>query len=619
MLKSLFFLLVFISFNLWSQNEILYSIDLTNVKKDQLEVQVTVPKWNRNTLTYYLPKIVPGTYANYDYGRYVSEFKAFDTKGEELTIKKVGENGYAIKPANNLAKITYWVDDTWDSPEIEGEYIFEPAGSSFKENQLFALNTHCLLGYFEGFEKSTLKLEIQKPKGFYGATSLKNIAPVTSNKDLFQIKSYHELVDSPMMYSEPDTVQFTIANTEILISVFTPNKVINAEQVAQKIKPLLELQKNYLGGTLPVDKYAYLIVLSDHLKNGSYGALEHAQSSFYYLPEGNIQTLGQTIADVSAHEFFHVLTPLNIHSEEIGNFNFQQPKMSQHLWMYEGLTEYAAHHAQLKADQNLTRFLRTLKDKWETMNLQFDNTIPFTEMSKHVLEKYKSEYSNVYQKGAILGFGLDLSLRKGSQGKYGTQNLLKDLSAIYGKNQSFKDNELFTQLIKISRQDKIKDFIDAYIKGNETLPFNEWLNLIGYELKTREIKNSKRSLGFDFQGLNVNSSTHRLFINSGVSIDEFGHSMGLMPKDELLKVNNMPLDMENFSNSVGAFMSSVQVGQIIELQIARPNKEKGFDVFTLKAPYKMVQDNQINVIREVEKPSQEQLDLRKAWISSSNH
>jgi hypothetical protein len=36
-------------------------------------------------------------------------------------------------------------------------------------------------------------------------------------------------------------------------------------------------------------------------------ALEHAQSSFYYLPEGNIQTLGQTIQDVCAHEFFHIL------------------------------------------------------------------------------------------------------------------------------------------------------------------------------------------------------------------------------------------------------------------------------------------------------------------------
>ena len=34
------------------------------------------------------------------------------------------------------------------------------------------------------------------------------------------------------------------------------------------------------------------------------------------------------------------------HSEEIGNFDFQKPKMSRHLWLYEGLTEYAAHHTQ---------------------------------------------------------------------------------------------------------------------------------------------------------------------------------------------------------------------------------------------------------------------------------
>jgi predicted metalloprotease with PDZ domain len=535
-----------------------------------------------------------------------------------MTVKKVGMNGYTIKPANNLSRITYLVDDTWDSPEIDGEYVFEPAGSSFAENQLFALNTHCLFGYFEGFEKTKLKLEIQKPKGFYGASSLKNIGNQKSNKDLFQIANYQELVDSPLMYSEPDTVKFTIANAEILISVFTPNKVLNAEQVAQKIKPLLELQKNYLGGSLPVDKYAYLIVLSDHLKNGSYGALEHAQSSFYYLPEGNIQTLGQTIADVSAHEFFHVLTPLNIHSEEIGNFNFQEPKMSQHLWLYEGLTEYAAHHAQLKANQDISRFMRTFKDKWDTMNMQFDNTISFTEMSKNVLEKYKSEYSNVYQKGAILGLGLDLSLRKWTQGKYGTQNLLKDLSRVYGKNQSFKDNELFPQLVKISKQEKIKEFIDSYIKGSEMIPLNVWLNWIGYELKSKEIKNTKRSLGFDFQGLNVNSKTHRLIINSTSSIDEFGRSIGLMQKDELLSVNNMPLDLENFSISVGTFLNSVQIGQVIELQIARPNKEKGFDIFTLKAPFRFIEDNQINVIREVANPSQEQLDLRKAWMSGSD-
>ncbi|MHA8066935.1 M61 family metallopeptidase [Aquirufa sp. ROCK2-A2] len=617
MLKNLTLLFSILSLPLWAQNEVVYSVDLTNVQNDQLSIEVLAPKFKTSNVTYYLPKIVPGTYANYDFGRYVSEFKAFDKNGKELSVKKNGLNGYTIKSANTLYKISYLVDDSWDSPEIEGEYIFEPAGSSFEENKLFALNTHCLFGYFEGFEKTKIKLEIQKPNGFYGATSLKNVASQKSKKDQFQIASYQELVDSPLMYSKPDTVQFKIANADILISVYTPNNLLTAEQVAQKIRPLLELQKNYLGGTLPVDKYAYLIILSDHLKNGSYGALEHAQSSFYYLPEGNIQTLGQTISDVSAHEFFHVLTPLNIHSEEIGNFNFNQPKMSQHLWLYEGLTEYAAHHAQLKENQDLKRFLNTIKEKWETMNVQFDNSIPFTEMSKNVLDKYKSEYSNVYQKGALLGFGLDLSLRKWSNGQYGTQNMLEDLAKIYGKNKSFKDDELFEQIEKLTGKSEIRTFFNSYIQGNKPLPLNEWLHWIGYELKAKEMKNTKRSMGFDFQGLNVNASTHRLVINSGSSIDEFGQTMGLLAKDELISINSYPLDMENFSMSVGNFFAQVKVGDIIELQIARPNKEKGFDNFTLKAPFKLIQENQINVISELVSPNESQVKLRNAWMKPS--
>jgi predicted metalloprotease with PDZ domain len=46
--------------------------------------------------------------------------------------------------------------------------------------------------------------------------------------------------------------------------------------------------------------------------------------------------------DVVSHEFFHIVTPLSIHSKEIQDFDYNDPKMSQHLWMYEGVTEYFA-------------------------------------------------------------------------------------------------------------------------------------------------------------------------------------------------------------------------------------------------------------------------------------
>ena len=58
--------------------------------------------------------------------------------------------------------------------------------------------------------------------------------------------------------------------------------------------------------------------------------------------------LGQNVRDFAAHEFFHIITPLSIHSEEIGNFDYSDPKMSKHLWLYEGVTEYFAGHVQVR-------------------------------------------------------------------------------------------------------------------------------------------------------------------------------------------------------------------------------------------------------------------------------
>jgi predicted metalloprotease with PDZ domain len=42
------------------------------------------------------------------------------------------------------------------------------------------------------------------------------------------------------------------------------------------------------------------------------------------------------------HMNFSYRTPLSIHSKEIQDFDYNDPKMSQHLWMYEGVTEYFA-------------------------------------------------------------------------------------------------------------------------------------------------------------------------------------------------------------------------------------------------------------------------------------
>ena len=289
-----------------------------------------------------------------------------------------------------------------------------------------------------------------------------------------------------------DTVHLRLANADILISVYSPNGKIKASEVAHELKPLLKAQLHYLGGRFPVNNYAFLIVMSAHLKNGSYGALEHAQSSFYYLPEDSIGVMGPVIRDVSAHEFFHIQTPLNLHSEEIGSFDFENPKMSKHLWLYEGLTEYAAQHMQLQGGLiTLEEFLQRMTEKYRSMNFSYDNSIPFTKLSKGVLDKYKEEYGNVYQKGALIGLCLDLYLRSETDGRYGTQQLVRDLSARFGPDKSFQDEDLFKLIAETTKIKGINQFFSDYVSGSKALPLASLLPQIGCELRNIDGKKEK--------------------------------------------------------------------------------------------------------------------------------
>jgi hypothetical protein len=474
-------LLIFLSITVAkAQDSLRYSIDLNRLQNDHLTVEVKLPAGVKE---FCFPKMVPGTYAIYNFGRYVQNLQAYNASGKPITVIRKDTNCYTFANASSL---TYEVDDTWDSPEIKGPYVFEPAGTNFQQDTLFALNTHALLGYVKERDQLPVSLELKIPTGLVASSSLE------AQAGKYVASSYQKLTDAPILVAAPDTVHLHLANAEILISVYSPNQKIKASEIATQVIPLLKAQLHYLGGRFPVNKYAFLIVMSDYLKNGSYGALEHAQSSFYYLPEDSISVMGPVIRDVSAHEFFHIQTPLNLHSEEIGRFDFQNPQMSKHLWLYEGLTEYAAQHMQLQGGLiSLPEFLERMTEKYRTMHFSFDNSIPFTKLSKGVLSKYKEEYGNVYQKGALIGLCLDLYLRSETNGMYGTQQLIRDLSARFGPEISFKDEELFKIIAETTKMKEIDRFFANYVSGNKELPLAQLLEKIGCELRSTDEKKDK--------------------------------------------------------------------------------------------------------------------------------
>jgi predicted metalloprotease with PDZ domain len=593
-----------------------YYINLTKVVNDKVSVTLTPPTIAQNEIEFSFAAMVPGTYEVYNFGRFISNFKVTGINGAAIKVTKVDVNTYKISPAASIEKITYDVDDTWDKtdlPDTKDKVVFEPGGTNFEDGKNFAINTHSMFGFIKGMLNKNFILEFEKPKGFYPATGLSDIK-LGDTKDVISVFDYHDLVDSPIMYSLPDTATIMVANTKVLVANYSPNKKINSRFIASTLKELLNAQKDYLFGELPVSKYAFLFYFIDRAtQSGSNGALEHSYSSFYVLQEFDSLSLQQEIRDVAAHEFFHIVTPLNIHSKEIGDFDFSKPQMSEHLWLYEGMTEYAAHHAQTKGGiTDIDKLIGTMMQKYETSITAFNDTMSFTYMSKHVLEeKIHTQYSNVYEKGAVIGMCLDILLRHYSDGKYGTQNLMKDLATKYGKNKSFNDEDLFNDIEKFTYP-QIGDFLRKHVSGKIPLPMQEVLDKIGIDF-SKELVTYEFSLGST--DLNFNEKTNRLYVAGIAEMDEFGKEMGFKMNDELSKLNGIELKMDNIKETITNYYETVKEGDKVTIEIYRP-KGKGdkYKIKTLNAvakKIKIVRKNQIGLKQEL---SEKQKQTLRAWV-----
>ncbi|MDP2387292.1 MAG: peptidase M61 [Bacteroidota bacterium] len=592
-------------------SEYKYFVDLTKGTIDDIDVKLIPPAINEIEATFMFPSIIPGTYAVYDFGRFIKNFKVIGKEGKEITYTQPDVNSYLITDPSQIDYITYTVEDTWDT-KIKKDFVFEPGGTNIERNQNYVLNNHGFFGYFKDKLNLNFRLEIIKPEGFYASTGLTNIK-TEGTKDVINVFDYHDLVDSPIMYCRPDTTVINVGGTKVLVSVFSPNKKVSSEFIARNIDSVLNAQKEYLGGTLPVEKYAFLIYLTDSLTgSGATGALEHSYSSFYVLMESDPQQLAQTMKDVAAHEFFHIVTPLNIHSEEIGFFDFNNPKMSEHLWLYEGLTEYAAHHVQVKYGLiDIDNFLNIMQGKMEESQKYFNDTLPFTYMSKNVLDPlYHEQYQNVYAKGALIGMCLDILLRYNSNGKYGTQELMRDLAKKYGKNTSFKDSDLFNDIEKLTSPE-VRKFLNAYVAGNQKLPYEEIFDKVGLKYTYKE---QKKVLTIGGVGFGVNPQNERIIVYDISEMNEFGKDLGYKDGDEVISFDNKTLNIENVQNVFQEFMGSSKEGDKLVVVVMRKNKKGKEKKVKLKAKQRSVITTFYNNIDINKSATSKQIVARNAWL-----
>ncbi|WP_434036545.1 hypothetical protein [Formosa sp. 4Alg 33] len=452
-----------------------FEVNLLDRSDDTYKVTVTPPALTAVNSIYQFASTAPGTYQVMDIGRYVKHFKAFDANGNELTTHQISINQFELTSPEKISKIEYEISETWDTPVSENK-IYLMCGTSI-ENDHTLINGQAVFGYFKDKQNSPITIKLDYPKTWTVGTAL------SKNSDsLYVAENYDKVVDSPILLGNLTKASMNVEGTNVDIYTYSKTGLVTSDQILESMKNMLVSASGFLEG-LPVKNYTFLF----HFEDTTNGAWEHSYSSEYIYKEDQWANLEEQVVEVAAHEFFHVVTPLNIHSEIVDQFNFITPVASRHLWLYEGTTEWAAHMMLFRSGLKPTDdYFNTLSKKIAIDSKYFDPALSLEQLS---LTSYtpagQKQYGNIYMKGAIVAGLLDIKILELSNGKRGYIDVINDLAKKYGPHTPFDDATFFSTFVK-ETYPEIQFFIDDFIVNTKPLPIKAYYNKIGIDYNETE-------------------------------------------------------------------------------------------------------------------------------------
>ena len=564
-----------------------FIIDLSDTAGHTFNVTLYPEQLTDKNKIYQFAAAAPGTYEIMDVGRFVRSFHAFDNSDKEISTKQVSTNQWEISTPTQTKKIEYSVSDTWH-PDTKTHAIYLMSGTNLeKDNAL--INPHCLLGYFEGMQSEPVYIKINQPYGWETATAL-----TQNNEGFYTADNYDRVVDSPILLGKLSEADTRIGKCLIKIYTYSKTGMLKSSDILASVTDILNAEDKFTDG-LPVDHYTFLF----HFADVANGAWEHSYSSEYVLKEVPIEELVKgSLRTYISHEFFHIITPLNIHSQLIEPFNFVNPVMSQHLWFYEGTTEWAAWILQLRAG------LMSLDDYLHGMRMQLITSEYFKkDMSLRDLSinayKYPDQYQNIYEKGPVTAALLDIYLLKLSDGKKGLREIILELSKKYGVHKTFNEDTFFDEIVSMTYPE-IKIFIDKYIIHADPLPLKEYFSWLGinYE-ESKGVDSSRFDLGFG-----VSVANNRIVI---ANVPDTTTTL-IRTGDIINKLYDSTVTLENVQTAF-MLLHGKKPGDEIKLVLTRDGKD--YDV-----NWKLPAAKRKHYFEITQYPSPEQLSLREVWMKN---
>jgi predicted metalloprotease with PDZ domain len=565
-----------------------YQIAMPQPQTHLFEVSLSVSNWHHQVLDIKMPVWTPGSYLVREYARQLQDFVALTSAGTKLTVAKIAKN--------------HWQIQTNGHSEIAIGYRIFANELTVRTNHLDAthgyFNPAALCFYIPGYEYCPIEIKIVPAHPDWQITTpLPEISPQT-----FLANDFDTLVDSPFEIGYQQVYDFTVLDKSHQVVVWGEGNFDPQIAIAD-IKKIIEVEAKIFGG-LPYEQYIFLL----HLSPSGGGGLEHKNCCSLLYPRFGFQAgeKHNRFMQLVAHEFFHLWNVKRIRPAALEKFDYEGENYTPSLWFSEGTTSYydliIPRRAEIYDEQEflvelskeITRYLTTPGRLVQPLSeSSFDAWI---KLYRPDANSSNSQMS-YYLKGEMVTLLLDLLIRDRTDRAKSFDDVLVAMWEQFGKAEiGFTETQLKNIIESVAGED-LTEFYDRYIHGIEELPFNDYLQPFGLELKHGEATTP-------YLGINVKTENGREVIKS-VAANSPAQLVGIDPGDELLAIDGFKVTAEKLTDRLKFY----QPEQQIDLTIFHADRLMTVSVI-LAAP----QPQQYQ-LQALENNVDRQRQLFKSWVS----
>jgi predicted metalloprotease with PDZ domain len=430
-----------------------------------------------------IPAWRPGRYILQNYAASVFEFRAQDEKGKALPWEKINKDTWRV-----------WNEAQGETIKIEYRfYAGMPidAGTSYLNETMVYFNGVNLFMHKAGELDLPCSLTLPNlPLHWKAATALAK----TSQFNRFTAKSYHELVDSPSIFS-PNLTQFSFTLDGLKAFIHFYGKY-EAPPGAEKtlianVTKIIKEQKAIFGEFIAPEHHFIYLLSPNRIRH----AVEHTASSMYVLPESVAASEKgfEGLYSITSHEFWHTWNVKSIRPAALWPYDYSKEVYTKMHWFTEGVTDYYTYLTLVRAGlMKPEDFL----NYFSSVITSLENN-PAQEVVSPAMASFDSWLStssfgsphhkiSFYTLGSRLGLLLDLELRRVSNHKTSLDDLFVYLYKEYYKKGKGYPEDAALKAAEALTKKSFKDFFAKYVEGVAPIDYNAIFEPLQLRLEVSE-------------------------------------------------------------------------------------------------------------------------------------